>query len=240
MIIPLAHCRVHEGVVPGRVNHIAADLVKTGAMRVPLLVTRVPGTADQWIVIDGMHRVAACRQLELKYVAAYEVDYYSPAVILEGWSAFTAQSIHPAQLMPQLFPVSAGHILNQHTWATAAQLQDKINQRAIILAVADRDQNFWALEKPDLNETELLDYIIQTTQQLDAALDQLSPIYVPDRTALADVATNTAAGLALRPRFSKKEVIARTLKGQLFPHKSTHHIVPQLPLHVDVPISQLS
>ncbi len=44
----------------------------------------------------------------------------------------------------------------------------------------------------------------------------------------------------IRPKFTKEEVVERTLSGKIFPRKTTRHIIPHRPLKVRVKLSLLS
>jgi len=63
--------------------------------------------------------------------------------------------------------------------------------------------------------------------------------YETERDALKELEEGTAQLILCPPRVTKQDVRRVGLKGDLFPHKATRHIIPARPLGVDVPIEVL-
>lgn len=233
MIVPLAQCHPHEQVLPERVDRIAADILRKGVIEDPLIVTRFPNTTDQWLVIDGMHRFSACQKLGLRYIAVHEIDYNDPQVTLETWDIITHAPFHPEHKLP------AEYAFKKYPWTKAREIQAQLHRRQILVAIADRNDEIVVVEK--MGDGHSVETLMQVIDAIDQVIDRehLDPEFVADDQSIAQFETGIGASLILRPRFTKAEVIAQTLQGHLFPYKSTRHLIPNRPLHLNVPLAGL-
>ncbi len=233
MIVPLAQCDPHEQVLPERVDRIAADILQKGMLEDPLIVTRFPGTTNRWLVIDGMHRFAACKKLGLSNVAVHEVEYNNPNILLETWDIITHQSFRPEQNLP------SEYALKKHPWANARTVQTQLHQRQILAAIADRNGDLVVVEK--VGDGHDVQTVMHVVDAIDKVIDQkqLNPEFFADSESIQRFEAGEGSSIILRPRFTKAEVISQTLLGHIFPYKSTRHIIPNRPLHLNVPLAQL-
>ncbi len=228
LVAPLAQCVAHEGVVPRWVDQIAANLLNEGVMKNPMVVT-TPHRGGKRIVIDGMHRFAALRKLEISHAVVYEIDYASPDVALGGWDALTLRPLRVQEFLIRLF-AERGYQLKSSVSIAAAQ--QAVDQRRAVLAAYDGRRVYTLNPKKKATVEEC----VVVSQQLDAALDAdgYRPLYVADTLAISDYHQTGAKSLFIRPHYTKAEIIARTLTGKIFPRKSTRHIIPGRPLRVDI------
>lgn len=238
-IVPSASCVAHEGVVPRWVDAIATNMRDEGAMKNPIIVTRLRGTAangPRFVVIDGMHRFAALRTLEIPDVVIYEIDYFATDTTLAGWDALLFRSFSAQTMLEKLFGNAKAYRIERV--AALCDAQALIEQRHALLAVTDR-KHAPLVVMPRREPT--VDLCVRASQLFDAAADaeQLRPLYVADSLSLADYARTKAAGIVLRTHYTKQEIIERTLAGKLFPRKSTRHLIPGRPLRVDVTLAWL-
>lgn len=240
-IVPMASCIAHEGVVQRWVDQIAHSILDHGVLKNPIIVAKAPDTANgsKWVVIDGMHRFAACQKLELRDILVCEVDYLSDKIRVEGWDAFTFKRMNAKTLLPELFPESKGYTITRAK--DGKKLQDQVIRREIMLAACDRGDEYYVVHHDGLKDAELLEELIRATGIIDAALDhkRLKPLYVANSTSLADFENSNAMSIVIRPHFTKPEILERTLANQLFPRKSTRHLIPDRPLRIDLNLSVL-
>jgi hypothetical protein len=240
-IVPMASCIAHEGVVRRWVDQIAHSILDHGMMKNPVIVARAPKTTNgsKWVVIDGMHRFAACQKLELRDILVCEIDYFSDNIRVEGWDAFTFKPMKVKDLLPELFPKGKGYSIIRAT--EAYNLHDRVARRDILLAACDKGENYLAVQKAGLSGMALLEELIHVTESFDLAIDhnRLRPLYVANSTSLADFENSDARSMAIRPHFTKTEILERTLANKLFPRKSTRHLIPDRPLRIDLNMSVL-
>lgn len=230
-IIPLAQCIAHEGVVPRWVDQIAHGLLDEGVMKNPIVVTKAPGRAPRWVVIDGMHRFAALRKLEIPHVVVYEIEYLTDTIQLAGWDALILRPFSAQRFVAQHL---RGHrSLRITTTRDGAAAQQAVDRREALLAVGDQRGTFYLLHSTQRASVERC---VRLSQQADTALDigGFRPLYVADTLAWADFHRTKASGIVMRPHYTKTEILSRTMAGKLFPRKSTRHMIPGRPLRVDV------
>ncbi len=234
-IVSLRQCIAHEGVVKRWVDEIATNLQDAGVMKNPIIVTR-PDRRGRRIVIDGMHRFAALRALEIADVLVYEIDYESDEIQLSGWDAMILRSFDAKKFLHKHFTNTRG--ITMTTTRKAETAAAAVNTRAALAAVGDRRGPFHLITR---GHTATVDECVQCSVQIDTALDaaRLRPVYVADALSLEDFKRTDAHGIVMRPHYSKTEIQSRTLAGKLFPRKSTRHLIPHRPLRVDVGIALL-
>lgn len=233
-IVPLKTCVAHEGVVPRWVDHIATSIRDEGIVKNPLIVTKARG---RHIVIDGMHRFAALKQLEIADVVVYEIDYDDPEIHLAGWDALILRPFKARAFLEKI----AASLGARHRIAAIADIaaaQQAVDARRALIAATDRTKRCYVL----LTDTHITgDALVKASETADRRLDAdgYKPVYVADALAAQDFRRTKAHGLLIRPHYTKAEIIQRTLARKLFPRKSTRHMIPGRPLRVDVGLALL-
>lgn len=235
-IIPTASCLVHEGIVQKWVDDIASNIKNDGLMKNPVIVAKHERYS---VVLDGMHRFAALKQLEIPDILACEVEYFSPKIVLEGWDAFVFQKFSAAKLLEELFPAKAG--FQTLKIKSLAEAKAAVLKRQLLLAIGEKNGEILALQKKELSSKEVLEVLCEAVDKLDRTLsDRYSKlIYVDNTGSLDNFVGADVESIVLRPQFTKQEVLDRTLHKKIFPPKSTRHLIPQRPLHVDLDLSLL-
>lgn len=234
-IVHLADCLAHEGVVARWVDQIAANLLDHGVLKNPIVVTRNRRAGKQ-IVIDGMHRFAAFRRLEIPDIVAYEVDYDAPTVRLEGWDAVILRPFAARPFLQRCFPTRRGFRIDRLRDLSEAQIA--MDRREALIAAMDAARRCYLVT---CRGRVTVDRLVQASEIADRELERAAckPIYVADSLALADFHRMHATGLIVRPHYTKREILERTMAHRLFPRKSTRHLIPGRPLRVDVNLTLL-
>ena len=232
-IIPVSQCLSHEGIVDRWVDQIAFNILNDGVMKNPIIVTYHD---PYYIVVDGMHRYAAIKQLEIKDILVYEVDYFSEEVALEGWDALVFPETNITSILQELFQKD----FYFEKVKNLKKVVEEIRQRKSILAWIDKKQNCTLVKKEGQKN-----YTVETLSQAANLLDRylhektLKTLYIDNSLTLKEWPGANAHSLILRPQFTKNEIIERTLQKKLFPPKSTRHLIVERPLRVDLDISLL-
>jgi len=79
-LIDISSVKLHEEVIPERVDEVAEDIKRRGVVLEPLIVD------DRYhIVLNGHHRLAALRKLGAKKIPAYLVPYDAPYIVVDRW-----------------------------------------------------------------------------------------------------------------------------------------------------------
>lgn len=80
-LVPLELLRPHEQIEQDVLEEVLADLRKEGGgLREPLLVAR-----QEYVVLNGHHRLAALVQMGARKAPAWVVDYHSELIQVERW-----------------------------------------------------------------------------------------------------------------------------------------------------------
>ena len=234
-IVPLQQCLAHEGIVERWVDQIAFNILNEGVMKNPVIVTYHD---PYYVVLDGMHRYAAIKQLGVGDILACEVDYFSDKIGLEGWDALVFQKLEAKKFLENLFPPSEGYTLRAAR--NVEEALSLVRNRKTLLAVLDRQGECWLLDKGGMEKVGV-ESLCVAADRIDRSLHEkgLKTVYVDNSLTLKDWPGSDAQSLILRPQFTKQEVIERTLHQKLFPPKSTRHLIPERPLRVDLDLSLL-
>jgi len=235
-IVPIDKCLRHEGIVEKWVDRIAFSIMDIGIVKNPMIAAK---QNDHYVIIDGMHRLAAYNNLEVPDVLICEINYFSKKVRLEGWDAFTFRPLGALELLQDLFPEKDGYSIKECKDIDKAR-KELIDRQHILIA-GDKGGKFYTLNKPMKDKEYILDELIHDTEKIDDEIDRrnLRVLYVENSTSAEQFANSDAQSMIIRPQFRKDEVIERTLSKKLFPRKSTRHLIPDRPLRVDLDLSLL-
>lgn len=80
--MPIERLKGHEEYDPAKVDHLVAELRRTGVFSEPIWVAR-----GSMVILNGHHRVEALKRLGAHKAAAWVFDYDTDAVALERWRA---------------------------------------------------------------------------------------------------------------------------------------------------------
>ena len=72
--------KLHEQVLPEFIKNLKKTLLKDKVVRDPVMVDE-----RTLVVLDGMHRIVALRELGYSYVPCCLIDYMLPSVKLGAW-----------------------------------------------------------------------------------------------------------------------------------------------------------
>jgi ParB-like chromosome segregation protein Spo0J len=236
-VVSLADVYVHEGVVERWVERIADFVQHDGTMKNPIVVAEaeVDGSHN-YVVLDGMHRVQALQSLGAPDILVYVSDYWSEDVRLESWDAVLLDRVD----LDAVFAAVAGEQIEVVPVSGEAEARARVYGRELAMALVARDGPTLGLRVRPSDEP-AIEIIVRSLRAVEDALDLagVRAVYTPSSRSLADFATQPSESLFLRPRFSKQEVLERTLAGRLFPRKSTRFLVPERPLRVDFHLTVL-
>lgn len=79
-LLPIDLLKEHEGVDPGHLESLRAEIESDGVLRMPIAVDRDTNT-----IIDGHHRLHALRQLRCVKIPAVLVNYRSLDLAVTAW-----------------------------------------------------------------------------------------------------------------------------------------------------------
>ena len=217
----------HEETIPVALEQLKQELLDEGILKHPIIVDN-----DTYVVLDGMHRVAALTSLNCKIVPVCLVDYQNPAIELYAWYREFEGSA-PFESFIKRLSCEAKFNQSQISSKKASEVVDKRNAMA---ALAHGDTAFLLSHKTPLTIKETYD----TIAAIEIIAEELGYeiIYNTEADALQHLQSEHRSVLIV-PSLTKKEVVESALQHQLFTQKTTRHVVPARPLFTNVPISWL-
>jgi hypothetical protein len=205
-----------------------------GMQRDPIVVAR---KGDRYIALDGMHRVDALKLRKCRDLLAYLVDYEDHKILLQSWDALISGSRNVLDILEDEFK-DTDYVIDE---VESDNGRDEVMKRGRIFAVMDKDGRTFTIGKGggdrSLDLDELIGVLVRFEKRLDR--DGARIRYVANTDSEAQFMESRSMFLVIRPRFTKKEVVERTLQERLFPRKTTRHVIYERPLRVGVALSIL-
>ena len=214
--------RPHEETIPSRVMELVTEMRKDGMQKDPIMIDRDTGT-----VLDGMHRLAAFKELGEENAVCCSVEYSSKAITLGRWA--------------RCYTVREGD-------SVAAAVTEAVDARRTSLAEA-----FSALQRRETLLAVLTSdsaYLIGGRGTQDgvvaamATFDRLSEKegwqrrFVPEDEV--DIELQAKRNLVVLPRrLTKEDVVSAARTGRLLPCKTSMHLIDPRPVAVRFPLAEL-
>jgi len=220
---PIGSVLPHEGTITGLSSRLSDQIRADGFQRDPTIVDR-----ENHVVLDGMHRLRALKELGARHILCHLVDYSSPEIRLERW----------ARSLKGVKRESLAEILKDSRIDRRVSLKEAIelvDGRSTPVAVLTSGSCFVASSSfRSLAETfELVRRLDEASRAMGLKEDFIEEEII--ETAIP----NPGSVVILTPRVEKKEVIEAAKGGRLFPHKSTMHVIGIRAVGVNYPLSEL-
>lgn len=216
---------MHEQTIPDLLRQLAWSIRAEGHLRHPIIADK-----RSFVVLDGMHRVAALQRLGIKRVPVCMVDYESPAVKVCSWY----RTINGADVIE--------HIQTQVEQAGSSMKRIKrIDDRNIgvspVVAAIKTENEVFSVRSPFATLKEAYDIIESIEERMKA--NGLEVHYETELDASKKLRSHEADAILYTPKLSKREIVVTATSGQLFAYKATRHVIPARPLSLSVPLSLL-
>jgi hypothetical protein len=209
------------------VEDLARKIKADGVFMHPVIVDE-----GSLVVLDGMHRVAAAKEIGCKFIPVCLVDYNNPSIAIGAWYRLINGPVDMGEvpgiledlgLSAEELPLDSAHGL--------------VEGRGAIAAVFTKGKCF-AIRGPRVGIKEAYDIIKRI--ELKFLSRGCSIGYDDEGGAMAKVRSGEARASIMTPTISKREVIETALAGKVFIQKSTRHVIPARPMFVNVPNELLS
>jgi len=224
-IVDIASVRMHEETIPEVVQKLATDLLKDSVLRHPIIVDE-----KTIVVLDGMHRAAALRQIGCVRIPVCLVDYENPSIEVGTWYR-TLNKGGTRSLIEELVRWNI-----KTTESNTQEAKRNLETGTAAAFIAAKKECFTIENKgSDVRQSfQLVACIEQMAKSLGYEVD-----YETESDALRRLEEGRAQLILVPPPITKEDVRRHGLRGDLFPHKATRHIIPARPLGIDVPIEIL-
>lgn len=220
---PIASVLPHEETISELSSRLSDQIRSDGFQRDPIIVD-----IENHVVLDGMHRLKALKDLGAHHILCQLVDYSSPEIRLERW-ARSLKGVKEESLVRML------HDSRIDRRVSRKEAIDLVDRRSIPIAVLTSSSSF-VTTSSFRSVTESFELV----RRLDAACRALGlkEDFVEEELMEATI-PNPGSIVILTPKASKKEVIEAAKSGRLFPHKSTMHLIGLRAVGVNYPLSEL-
>jgi hypothetical protein len=216
---------IHEEIIPEKMQELVEKIPHDGVWIHPIIVD-----SDSLVVLDGMHRVAAAKEIGYKFIPVCLVDYNNPNILVGCWyRMFKSLGAKEAEEALE----EAGLTSTKKAYDEAQRLVEKRE------AVTAMFSGSWCIAAFGNAQgiKERYDSIKRIENALQAKGHYMG--YSTDRDAPTRVASGEYSAGLMTPTVTKREVLDLALKGMVFSQKTTRHIIPARPMFVTVPTDWL-
>ena len=226
-IVDINSLFLHEETIPEMLEKLAAEIRMDETLRHPVIVDE-----ESFVVLDGMHRVAALKLLSCRRIPACLVNSKSPSISVGAWYR-TITAANDYSIDKMLEEMSS---LGFNIERVYLEPDDKIGKNDIVAAIKTRENTYLICHSFG-NLKQAYDYI----KLIENRLKQLNfkVNYDTEADSFKKLKEGIVDAVLLTPKLSKDEIVKTALSGEVFAHKATRHIIPARPLYVNVPLGLL-
>ena len=220
---PIGSVLPHEETIPELSSRLSEQIRADGFQRDPIIVD-----GENHVILDGMHRLRALKDLGAHHILCHLVDYSSPEIRLERW----ARSLKGVSRESLVEVLKGSPIDRRVSLKEAIELVDGRGTPVAVLTSGPcfvTSSSFKSLAE----SFELVRRLDEASRAMGLKEDFIEEELV--ETAIP----NPGNAVILTPRVKKKEVIEAAKRGRLFPHKSTMHVIGLRTVGVNYPLSEL-
>ena len=225
-IVPIDSLYIHEEIVEENLIKLKESLKKAQFLMDPIIID-----GGSMVILDGMHRHYALKELGFKYIAVAKVDYFDESIQVKNWfRAFPALGSEKEILgvIKDIAKICEDKIYFENVEGyDEKMLCEFFFKNSSIKLFVDRVLNIW--EKYQLIKC-IENKLLQKFGKI---------LYVSEKKAI-QLLENGQIGFVIKPPLVKKEEVIKFAKiGKVFPPKTTRHILPIRPLFLNIPLSLL-
>ncbi len=224
-ILEISTLHFHEATIPQLVAHLTTSIASDGYVKDPIIVDEKSLT-----VLDGVHRVAALKQLQIPRIPACLVDYSNPNIKVCNWYRTLANAPNLERTIKTLKIPRVN--IGTHQESDPSNIGTAPNVATVEL----RNTSFLIRSKFN-NISEAYDVIGRIESRLRSRRIRIR--YETERDALQDLHAGTVDAVIRTPELTKKKIVDLALSGIVLSAKTTRHVIPARPLRVNVPLNLL-
>jgi len=218
-IIPTDQLLQHEQTLPHNVAYLKETMLNIGRLVDPLIVCK-----QDYVVLDGNHRLHVLRDIQAQNTAVQLVDYFDPGITIGGW--------YPASKEFKL------EMFEDHPESVDFEqgMRELEEMKGCFLLVSQKDGK----KECRLFDSQAQD-LRKIVEQQNALLSKLPGVkinYIEDFRA----EEHLSAGFTVlyRRMFKKEDVVKEAKAKNPLPPKSTRHMIPNRIIRLNLPLGVLS
>jgi len=212
----------HEETIPDEVATLEREFLRDQVVRDPIVID-----ANTYVVLDGMHRVAAMKELNCICVPVCAVDYRNPSIKVGTWYRAMYGESSPGQIRSKLS--ESRLTLDSFSFDMTRFMENPI------LAILFANGECFKLMSRGPKDFDVLRIAEQCVRELGLVVK-----FETEHDAFQALVDKRTKAVMTLPRIEKASIREAGLTGQLLPYKVTRHIVPARPLGVNVPLKTLT
>jgi hypothetical protein len=231
-ILPVASLFAHERLLAPVADRLSLEFRSAPVLENPVIVDQ------NHIVLDGNHRVHVFKRLQVKHIAVCRIDYMRQEARLRYWFRLLA-NVKSVDRLKKIAEEFKGRL-------------DYVKDKAALERVMA--ENFACCGIQHGGVFGVLVFNQETVEDAVSAYDQLETLqarlveegigveYIPCQYAhegeFCQCLTDEHV-ILWTPQITKEMVVEAAKQEKLFAPKTTRHLIPARPLHINVPMSWL-
>ena len=229
-LVELHKLVIHEEILPRFLDQLVNNIRSRQLLMHPIIVDR-----QHFVVLDGMHRIAAIQKLGCRFIPVCLIDYQNPHVAIGSWFRVIDTTLSNRDVRVLL---SEHYHLKEQNLNEAQNLVE--NRKALAaLILASKCYTLHCIQAGSHRES--IQDIYHEIRNIERALQrsQFSITYETDTDAYTHLATTDSMPILQTPTVRKSEVVNAALQNELFNHKTTRHMIPLRPMFLNIPLDWL-
>jgi len=224
-LAPINKLSLHEETISRLVDEIFSSIIRDKIIKNPVIVDK-----GSFVVLDGMHRVEAARKAGCLRMPVCLLDYFNPLIKVGVWyRAFNGENLIDT-LQEEALKLNFNLIELNFKEAKEALL----NRQASV-SFLTREKCFIIEWRKNLKKAYEIVKLIEG--KLVEAGKKVN--YETELDAEKKLLDKLVEMVMAVPPVNKEDVINFGLKGLVFPHKVTRHVIPARPMEINVPLKWL-
>lgn len=221
-IIDSSKLFLHEETIPEQLEKLKSSLKESRILQAPIIVDR-----NSMVVLDGMHRVTALREIGCKLIMVCLVDYLDSRITLGRWCRTISK--------PFNYKI-ANEIFSEHSLGIAPAYG--INPMHSPDAFLAFGSGSYKIDGGERDIVSLFRELYSLEIQLQSKGYQIG--HKNEDDAVRFLALGDVSALLCPPLVTKQQVVEIAASNRVFSPKSTRHKLPARPVGISIPISMLS
>ena len=222
---------IHEETIPTNLEKIKNILKRQSFQIDPIIVDKNSG-----VILDGMHRYEALRQMGFNFVAVAKVDYSSPNIVIKNWYRTFQLDKPPRIILDKIIEIAN---------LTGFEICENIDEKAkptgktiFSIWIKGIEKSYNVIFDRKLNIWEKYLFLKKFEENFSTAFNT-KPNYRSEELTIKDFDSSKIDIVLATPTIKKEEVVKFALDKKVFPPKTTRHILPVRPLFVNAPLALL-
>jgi hypothetical protein len=221
--------KLHERVIYELVERLKDSILAEKVIKDPVVVDE-----KSLVVLDGMHRVAALRELGYSYIPCCLIDYRLPVIQLGAWYRIITGG-KPIDRIVESIKTSFRDL--KLTRLDASSPDGLVNEKGGVCALRSFNSMWLISTEKELDCRETYDIVYSLEERFRSEYLKIS--YQTEFDAKTIILSDRSAKCLVVPTLSKDDVLRVALSGKVFAPKATRHVFPLRLLGVNASIEIL-